>query len=126
MLGTLVNLTILVAVRKPILQYGEIQMTNLKFFLGLVRMLADASDELGLTGLTETDRTIYMLLWEAADKSSRQLEVRYEEFVDAVSGPGVKFSRAQFYKTLKKLEELKLIERVGSPRSARYHLLGEV
>ena len=101
-------------------------MTNLKFFLGLVRMLADASDELGLTGLTESDRTIYMLLWEAADKSSRQLEVRYEEFVEAVSGPNVKFSRAQFYKTLKKLEDLKLIERVGSPRSARYHLLGEV
>jgi Fe2+ or Zn2+ uptake regulation protein len=38
----------------------------------------------------------------------------------------VKFSRAQFYKTLKKLEDLKLIERVGSPRSARYYLLGEV
>ena len=102
-------------------------MTNIKFFLGLVRMLADASDELGLTGLTESDRTIYMLLWEAADKSSRHLEVRYEEFfVDVVSGPGVKFSRAQFYKTLKKLEDLKLIERVGGPRSARYHLLGEV
>jgi len=27
---------------------------------------------------------------------------------------------------MKKLEELKLIERVGSPRSARYKLLGEV
>jgi len=89
-------------------------------------MLADASDVLGLTGLTESDRTIYMLLWEAADKSSRQLEARYEEFVDVVSGPNVKFSRAQFYKTLKKLEDLKLIERVGSPRSAHYHLLGEV
>jgi len=89
-------------------------------------MLADASEELGLTDLTESDRTIYMLLWESVDKSSNQLEVRYEDFVDEVSDPNIKFSRAQFYKTLKKLEDLKLIERVGSPRSARYHMLGEV
>jgi len=100
-------------------------MQSLKFYLGLVRLLHDAETELGLSELTESDRAIYLALWELSDKASKRITLNYDSFIRE-QGATADCSRAQFYKTLKRLETLKLIERLGSPRSATYQLLGDV
>ena len=43
-------------------------MTNLKVFVGLLKLTESVADELGLSGLTASDRKILELLWEHYSK----------------------------------------------------------
>lgn len=86
----------------------------------LIRLLWDATKELKLQSLTESDRMIYMLLVETSKKGLAK--VTYDELNELISEEGLVISRAQFYKSLRALESLELISRSGTPRSATYQI----
>ena len=97
-------------------------MSNLKIFLGLLSMLYSASKELGLENLTKSDEQVLFVLWELFKKEKPPLKISYDSFLKASEGLGLVVSRAQFYKSLKSLEEQKIILRVGSDRSQTYDI----
>lgn len=91
-----------------------------KFYLGLLSLTISAEEELGLASLTAADKQLLAALWRDSNEGSKLVEATYEraelelDFDD--------FSRAQFYKSVRKLLELGFIKRVGSKRSATYQL----
>ena len=97
-------------------------MQNVRFFVSLVRMLCESSSALGLDHLTESDRLIYMLLWEMADQRDMTVDAAFEQALERAQALGLKFSKPQFFKTLKILTAAGLIEHIGSARSGRYRL----
>ena len=87
-------------------------------FSKLTRLLWDATKELHLQSLTESDRLIYMLLVESSVDG--EVEMSFNKFLFLCESEGINISKAQFYKSLRGLERLGLIARTSSPRSFRY------
>jgi DNA-binding MarR family transcriptional regulator len=100
-------------------------MSTLKFYLGLIKLIDSTSKELGLDSLTDSDRQVLNMLWEVADQNSAKASLSYEVFLDSAIAKGIKVSRSQFFKSLKKLEDVELIKRVEGPRSSTYQLKAE-
>lgn len=96
-------------------------MSSLRFFLDLLRLIDSTARELGVEGLTEADRQVLNVLWKVADQNSGEAALSYERFLENEVEEG-SVSRSQFFKSLKKLEDCHLIERVAGPRSSRYKL----
>ena len=100
-------------------------MSTLKFYLGLIKLIDSTSKELGLDSLTDSDRQVLNMLWEVADQNSAKASLSYEVFSDSAIAKGIKVSRSQFFKSLKKLEDVELIKRVEGLRSSTYQLKAE-
>jgi len=95
-------------------------MTDLRLFLGLLKITEDAATNLGLETLTPTHRLILSKLWEHFGSLNDAFEVG-PEFLDLLNDAhGKSTSRAQLYKSLRKLEDNKIIFHTGSPRSKKY------
>ena len=89
-------------------------MTDLKFFIGLLELVSSAEQELGFVALSEKDKQLLKIFWENKD-TENVVNVTYEALVK--SNKDVIFSKSQYYKSLKKLIDHKIIERSGSSRS---------
>ena len=96
-------------------------MPDLKAYLNIVNLLIDTEKELGLETVTESDRTIFILLWQLSNSGKKAVTATYEELAEQ---HGLSASRTQFYKTITKAKRLGLIEQVGSARSATYQWAG--
>ena len=96
-------------------------MPDLKAYLNIVNLLIDTEKELGLETVTESDRTIFILLWQLSNSGKKTVTATYEQLAEQ---HGLSASRAQFYKTITKAKTLGLIEQIGSPRSATYKWVG--
>ena len=96
-------------------------MANLKSYLNIVNLMFETEKAMGLESVTESDRAVLLLLWDKSKQGRKDFTVTYE---DLFENGELDVSRAQFYKTMSKAKELKLIERIGSPRSATYHWIG--
>ncbi len=96
-------------------------MPDLKAYLNIVNLLIDTEKELGLQAVTESDRTIFILLWQLSNSGKKTVTATYEDLAEQ---HGLSTSRAQFYKTIIKAKKLGLIEQVGSSRSATYQWVG--
>lgn len=96
-------------------------MSSLRFFLDLLRLIDSTAREIGVDGLTEADRQVLNVLWKVADQNSGEAALSYERFLENEVEEG-SVSRSQFFKSLKKLEESRVIERISGPRSSRYKL----
>jgi hypothetical protein len=95
-------------------------MTDLRLFLGLLKITEDAATTLGLETLTPSDRLILSKLWEHFGSQDNAFEVG-PEFLDLLNeSHGKSTSRAQLYKSLRKLEDNQIIFHTGSPRSKKY------
>jgi len=92
-------------------------MANLKSYLNIVNLMFETEKAMGLESVTESDRAVLLLLWDKSKQGRKDFTVTYEDLFD---NGEIVVSRAQFYKTMSKAKELKLIERIGSPRSATY------
>jgi len=92
-------------------------MANLKSYLNIVNLMFETEKAMGLESVTESDRAVLVLLWNKSQQGRKDFTVTYEDLFE--NGELV-VSRAQFYKTMSKAKKLKLIERIGSPRSATY------
>ena len=95
-------------------------MIDLKSYFNIVNLLLHAEKNMGLETITESDRALLLAMWQKSDNGKRDLSVTYEDLIDQEQ---TSISRAQFYKTLTKAKELKIIEHIGSPRSATYRWL---
>jgi hypothetical protein len=96
-------------------------MANLKSYLNIVNLMFETEKAMGLESVTESDRAVLLLLWDKSKQGRKDFTVTYE---DLFENGELDVSRAQFYKTMSKAKKLKLIERIGSPRSATYHWIG--
>lgn len=90
-------------------------------FSKLIRVLWDATKELKLQSLTESDLLIYMLFVESAIDG--QVTMTFARFMDLCQVEGIKISKAQYYKSIRTLESAKLLQRISSERSHRYAIL---
>ena len=95
-------------------------MTNVRFYLGLLKMTSDAADEAGLSGLTNADRDILLLVWEQYADGATEKEIQCDVILEQAATLGKKISKAQFYKSMKTFENLNIVQRVNSPRSQTY------
>ena len=96
-------------------------MPDLKAYLNIVNLLIDTEKQLGLEAVTESDRVLFILLWKLSNSGKKTVTATYEELAEQ---HGLSASRAQFYKIITKAKKLRMIEQVGSPRSATYQWVG--
>ena len=101
----------------------EVEMADLRMFVGILKLADSAAQELGLRNLTPTDKTVLLSLWEVMEKSGdqkKQFKITFDEFVEIYAQDDCKISKAQFYKSLNRLIETNYLERIGTVRSAVY------
>ena len=95
-------------------------MSNVTLYLGLLKMTSDAADEAGLTGLTNADKDVLLLVWDHYADGATEKEITCDAILKEAALLGKKISKAQFYKSIKTFEKLGIVERVNSPRSQTY------
>lgn len=100
-------------------------MSTLKFFLSLIRLIDSTTNDLGLGSLTESDRVVLLALWNEIDEKTSHASLSFDLFAQRAKEQDTVVSRSQFFKSLKKLEDLELIKRVDGARSATYKLRAE-
>jgi len=97
-------------------------MSSLRLFLGLLKMANDAADDVGLSNLTNSDREILLTLWKLSNEGEDVFKASYEDLFENNTSAGDAISKSQFYKSIKSLEKINLLARVGGPRSQTYRL----
>lgn len=99
-------------------------MSSIKFFVDLIKLMDDSASALGLNELSDIDRQTLVVLWDSCEAGERTTEIDYSAFkAMLLSKFNRTISRAQFYKSLKVLENHGTIRRIGSERSQTYELL---
>ncbi len=96
---------------------------SVESYLNLLNRVDDAARQLGLVGLSESDRAVAVILWGHRDKQSGHCHIGFDEFEQLATQRQLSISRAQYFKSLKQLEQHELIRRVNGERSAHYLFL---
>ena len=92
-------------------------MNKLKTYLSLLELTSDVAEELGLSGMTNADREIILHIWKTSGYGRDEYLALYEDLPEHAD-----MSRAQFYKSIRKLVSMNMITKVGSERSGTYKL----
>ena len=92
-------------------------MNKLKTYLSLLDLSSAAAEELGLSGMTNADRAIIMHIWKTSGYGREEYLASYDDLPEHAD-----MSRAQFYKSIRKLVSFDIIIKVGSERSGTYKL----
>lgn len=92
-------------------------MNELKTYLSLLDLSSAAAAELGISGMTNADREIILHIWKTSGYGRDVYLASYDDLPDHAE-----MSRAQFYKSIRKLVSLDMIIKVGSERSGTYRL----
>lgn len=100
-------------------------MGQLAFYLQLIRQMDSAANELGLGSLTDSDRIVLIALWDVVDQKTFHASLSHDRFEELTKKQEIEVSRSQFFKSLKKLEDIGLIQRVDGQRSSTYRLRSE-
>jgi len=100
-------------------------MSSLRLFLGLLKMANHAAEDVGLSNLTNSDREVLLMLWKLSAEGEQVFKASYEDLFEEASHNGDAISKSQFYKSIKSLEKINLLSRVGGPRSQTYSLAGK-
>lgn len=90
-------------------------------YLALLRLVDDASKDLGLSHLTASDKHVLLVMTEFADKDHLAGGFTYAKYCDVVA-PDEAVSRAQFFKSLDRLLGAKIVTRTSPSRKANYLL----
>ena len=110
------NIPIITTVTKQFCLQGE-TMNKLKTYLSLLDLSSAAAEELGLSGMTNADRAIIMHIWKTSGYGREEYLASYDDLPEHAD-----MSRAQFYKSIRKLVSFDIIIKVGSERSGTYKL----
>ena len=92
-------------------------MTDLKFFMGLLTLISSAEEELGISNLSDKDKQVLQTFWDQKD-ANHSLDMTYEKFCELIGTKTV--SRSQYFKSIQKLMDAKLICKLGSVRSHKF------
>lgn len=95
-------------------------MTNLKMFIGFLKITEATASELGLSGLTTSDRLILTILWEQFSEQQEGFSVSFDQFNNSCQRQNISISKAQFYKSIRQFLANGLIKKLGGDRSKRY------
>ena len=95
--------------------------SSLSTYLALLRLVDDASRDMGLQRLTPADKHILLSLGAFVDKAGTAHRFTYARYCDLVEVEA-RVSRAQFFKSLDALLDMKLVTKLGSARSSTYAL----
>jgi len=98
-------------------------MTDLKMFVGFLKITEEVASYLGLKALTPSDRMILTILWEKYAEQPEGFSLLFEEFSESCEKEGVSISKAQFYKSMRQFLASGLIKKLGGDRSHRYMFL---
>ena len=96
---------------------------SLDHYLNLLNRVDESARQLGLSGLSESDRAVAIIIWNHRDKSNHHCHMGFDEFEHLAAQRQVSISRAQYFKSLKQLEMHNVIRRVNGERSAHYRFL---
>ena len=99
-------------------------MTDLKMFVGFLKITEEVASDLGLSDLTPSDRMILTILWEKYAEQPEGFSLLFDEFSESCEKEGISISKAQFYKSMRQFLASGLIEKLGGDRSHRYMFLG--
>ena len=99
-------------------------MTDLKMFVGFLKMTEKVAYDLGLSDLTQSDRMILTMLWEKYAEQPEGFSLLFEEFSESCEKEGFSISKAQYYKSMRQLLATGLIKKLGGDRSHRYMFMG--
>ena len=92
-------------------------------FVGFLKMIEQVASDLGLSGLTPSDRMILSMLWEKYAEQREGFSLLFEEFSESCEKEGVLISKAQYYKSMRQFLATGLIKKLGGDRSHRYMFL---
>ena len=90
-------------------------------YLALLRLVDDASKELGLSHLTASDKHVLLVMTEFASTDHFVEGFTYAKYCDVVA-PDKVVSRAQFFKSLDRLLGANIVKRTSMGRKANYLL----
>jgi len=92
-------------------------------YIALLRLVDDASKDLGLSHLTAADRKVLLVMAECAGTSRVAENFTYARYCSLV-GEEEAVSRAQFFKSLDRLLGTKMVAKPSPGRSATYTVFG--
>ena len=87
--------------------------------MSLLELTNSAAEELNFCDLTNTDTDILLHIWNSTHEGEDEYYASYDEFLTASKD----ISKSQFYKSIKKLLDEGIIEKVGSERSGTYQMI---
>ena len=90
-------------------------------YLALLRLVDDASKDLGLSHLTASDEHVLLVMTEFADKDHFASGFTYAKYCGLVTRDKA-VSRAQFFKSLDRLLGANIVTRTSPGRKANYLL----
>lgn len=93
-------------------------MSNTRTFIELNKLLVDTAAQLNLSCLTDSDRKVLVTMYDVACKNTLEATLSHEKFSELDND----VSRSQFFKSINKLQGVKVIERIGGPRESKYKL----
>jgi hypothetical protein len=76
-------------------------MTDLKMFVGFLKITEEVASDLGLSDLTPSDRMILTILWEKYAEQPEGFSLLFDEFSESCEKEGISISKAQFYKSMR-------------------------
>ena len=88
-------------------------------YLALLRLVDDASRELGLSHLTASDKQVLLAMTTFAGTGSIAKSFTYAKYSDVV-GAEYAVSRAQFFKSIDRLLNARVVKKQGTGRSATF------
>ncbi len=88
-------------------------------YLALLRLVDDASRELGLSHLTASDKQVLLALTTFAGTDNIAKSFTYAKYSDVV-GAEHAVSRAQFFKSIGRLLNARVVKKQGTGRSATF------
>ena len=92
-----------------------------KMYIQMLRLLMDSEKQLGFDeSLTEKDRVVLLYISQLPQEDDGPVRVNYAHFCEYLSQEGAVTSRTQFFTSVKKLEQLGFMKKVGGPRSSSY------
>ena len=94
-------------------------MDKFKLYMSLLQLTNKAAEELNVSSLTNTDKDVLLHIWNATHEGHEDFISNYEELPDTLQD----ISKSQFYKSIKKLLDEDIIEKVGSERSGTYQMI---
>ncbi|NBX07159.1 MAG: hypothetical protein EBR12_03605 [Proteobacteria bacterium] len=90
-------------------------MTDLKMFVGFLKITEEVASDLGLSDLTPSDRMILTILWEKYAEQPEGFSLLFDQFSESCEKEGISIS-SQFLAS-------GLIKKLGGDRSHRYMFL---
>ena len=95
-------------------------MTNIRMFVGFLKLTEETAIELGLKSLTPYDRVVLTALWEKSIEEQGNFFLGFSEFSKTHNDRQLSVSKAQFHKSIQRFLSFGLLHKFNDKRTQRY------